>query len=57
MLNLRSQLLAKRSNTTPFQVRLVPVHSQVVTLQWVGEPNRQYQIESSTNLKSWGILQ
>jgi hypothetical protein len=55
IINLKGQLVATRSSIQAPVFSSIVVSNQIVTLQWQAIPGQKYQLESSTDLKTWII--
>ena len=55
ILNLKGQLVATRSTIQAPRFNFIVVSNQIVTLQWQTIPGQKYQLESSTDLKTWNV--
>jgi len=55
IINLKGQLVATRSTIQGPVFSSIVVSNQIVTLQWQTIPGQKYQLESSTDFKTWII--
>jgi hypothetical protein len=51
--SVKGQLVATRATTTPLAIQSIKVQAHMATLQWQSAPGEQFQVQSSTNLKTW----
>jgi hypothetical protein len=56
ILNLKGQLVATRSSPLSFQLTSIHVQNGNVILQWPNQPGKEFEVESSSDLRGWTVV-